>query len=106
MTTPELDYWEECIAISCEENDVAITPEQIRAIADDVRRGHENYGMAFGVPQSNPERDEIKQLKGALQRERDKRTCPACKGTGEIVTQGPHHGSWSQCDRCRGQGRC
>jgi hypothetical protein len=103
MTTT--DYWEECLANSCEENEVALTPEQLSAIATDIRRGHENYGMAFGQPES-PYPREIRQLEESLQREREKRTCPACKGTGEIVTQGPHHGSWSQCDRCRGQGRC
>lgn len=104
MTTA--DYWEECLANSCEENGVTLTAEQLTAIATDIRYGHENYGMAFGEPQGNPERDEIKRLEKALERERDKRTCPDCKGTGEIVSQGPHHGSWSQCDRCRGSGRC
>jgi hypothetical protein len=44
------DYWEECISVSFEENEVAATTEQIKGVADDVRVAHENYGMAFYQP--------------------------------------------------------
>ena len=99
------DYWEEVVAQSLEEQGIEATPEQIVAVATDMQVHHENYGMAFGQPSGNPERDEIKRLENALQNEREKVTCRECKGTGVITSQGPHHGSWSQCDKCRGTGR-
>lgn len=99
------DYWEETVAQSLEEHGVTATPEQIVAIASDIQASHDSYGLAFYQPTENPDRDEIKRLEKALQNERDKVTCRECKGTGSITTQGPHHGSWSQCDRCRGTGR-
>ncbi len=99
------EYWEEMLANSMEENGVSATPEQILAIATDMQICHENYGMAFGYPQGNPERDEIKRLEKALTAEREKVTCRECKGTGTIHSQGPYHGSISQCDKCRGTGR-
>ena len=101
------DYWYECIACSLEEAGVTATPEQVRMIADDVKVSHENYGMAHGhdcIP--NPLRLENERLKREVAREREKRICTTCNGRGRIFTQGPVHSSDSQCDHCRGEGRC
>lgn len=41
------DYWEECLDSSFSEHGIAATPEQLKAIAEDVQVSHENYGMAI-----------------------------------------------------------
>lgn len=46
----DLDYWEECLDSSFCEHGITVTHEQLKAIAEDVRGGHENYGMAFYSP--------------------------------------------------------
>lgn len=47
-----LNYWEECISNAAEDCGLAITPEQVTALANDVKSAHENYGMAFYSPPS------------------------------------------------------
>ena len=49
----KLNYWEECLASSFEEYGIMVTSEQLRAIAEDVEAGHDNYGMAFYSPPSS-----------------------------------------------------
>jgi len=46
----ELDYWEECLDGSFEEHGVAVTTDQLKAIAEDIQIGHDTYGMAFYSP--------------------------------------------------------
>lgn len=100
------DYWEECLAQSLEDNGVAATQEQIRAIAADVQSGHENYGLAFYQPTgpSDAERD-LKETQRLLREERAMVTCKECGGSGEYVSHGPIHRAYGQCFKCKGHGR-
>ncbi len=100
----ERDYWTECIETAFEENGITATPEQIDAVAGDVEVCHDNYGMAFYTPSGDGRDTEIKQLKAELEKERNKRICPECKGRGRIISQGPCHSSDSECYECRGDG--
>lgn len=69
------DYWLECVSQSAEDCGARLTDEQLSAIAEDVRVGHEQYGMAFYSPPSsdrmNDIRDEWKRKLDNLQREFD-----------------------------------
>ena len=47
-----LDYWCECVSLAAEECDLVLTDDQLTYIAESVRGGHENYGMAFYQPES------------------------------------------------------
>lgn len=92
------DYWEECIAISFEENNISATDEQIKNVAGDVEASHDNAGMAFGhhcIP--DPRDTEIATLKTALKNENDKIICPQCKGSGGSRVY--------PCWKCHGEGR-
>ena len=98
------DYWFECVAVSFEEHGIVATEKQIDDVAGDIQGAHENYGMAYPTPE-NPLIGELQTLKLALYKEREKVTCKHCKGTGEEVIHGPSHSSYSQCFKCRGEGR-
>jgi 23S rRNA A1618 N6-methylase RlmF len=54
------NYWEECLDSSFCEHGITVTPEQLKAVAEDVQGGHENYGMAFYSP---PVGDRIADIK-------------------------------------------
>jgi len=104
MTDAQRNYWTECIEISLEECDLHATSEQIESIAGDVEAGHDNYGMAFHVPES-PVNGEIAQLKRELNDERAKVICSECNGRGRLISHGPCHSGNSECFVCRGEGR-
>jgi len=102
-----MDYWKECVAEALEDAGITASDEQIDTVASWVEGAHDNYGMAFGhdcIP--NPVTLENERLKKEIKKERDKIICPECKGTGEYITRGPIHSAWSQCGKCRGEGRC
>ena len=98
-----LSYWKECLMISFEENGILFTDHQIDNIAHDVMISHENYGMAFQVPE-NPLIHELKILKEELDAEKNKVICSDCSGTGVIKTYGPCHTAVSSCGACHGSG--
>ncbi len=101
-----MNYWQECIEVALAEAELEATSEQIEIIAGAVESGHENYGMAHGhdcIP--NPLVTEKDKLKRELEKERDKRICPECKGRGWITIQGPIHSGTSQCYKCKGEGK-
>ena len=98
------EYWDECIAVSFDEHGITATAEQIKNVSGDVQSAHENYGMAHYTPE-NPLIGEVSRLKRDLVKEREKVICKICKGTGEIVSYGPIHSAYSQCFKCRGEGR-
>jgi hypothetical protein len=50
VSTIDIDYWRECIAIGAEECDLTLTPQQLDTLADSAASGHEHYGMAFYSP--------------------------------------------------------
>lgn len=99
-----LDYWKECISEALSEQGIAATAEQIHEIAYCVEGAHENYGMAFYQPE-NPLIGELANAKSELKKEQDKVFCKPCNGSGRIYTQGPYHGSDSQCWKCHGHGK-
>jgi DnaJ-class molecular chaperone len=99
------EYWAECLAQSCEEHGVNLTPEQCQLIAEDLKTSHENYGMAFYQPTENPLQAELKETKSLLEKERSKTVCKTCWGNGRIISHGPHHSSDTQCHICHGEGK-
>lgn len=102
----QIDYWRECVAIAAEECGATLTKEQIDCIAGSVQGGHENYGMAFYQPSSSDfYQPKIDNLERELKLERSKVNCKECGGRGRIYTQGPYHGSDSQCWKCHGEGK-
>ena len=51
MSDPiKLNYWEECLSDSFQENGITVTREQLRAVANDVEIGRDCMGMAFYEP--------------------------------------------------------
>lgn len=53
------EYWEECIAITADEAEIGLTLEQIKTLAEGVKGGHENYGMAFYSPPASDRYNQI-----------------------------------------------
>lgn len=101
-----MDYWKECIAEAFESAKIVATDEQINEVASWAEGAHENYGMAHGhdcIP--NPETLRADELKRKLEIEQRKIYCKECKGSGRIYSQGPYHGSDSQCWKCNGEGK-
>lgn len=98
------EYWKECISAALDEQGIVATTEQIAAIADSVAGAHECYGMAFYQAES-PEPSRIKELEKSLKAEREMVGCTPCGGKGRIYSQGPYHGSDSQCWKCGGYGK-
>lgn len=104
------EYWQEAVASSLEEAEVAATTEQCAAIASDMSLASENYPMAYGYDVADcnlrAARDkEIEELRKELRDERNKVVCAECRGKGYIIEQGPYHSSMSSCAICRGDGR-
>lgn len=100
------DYWIECIVEAFNDARIQGTTEQIATIALSVQISSENYGTAHGydcIP--NPLTGENKQLRQGLAKERGKRRCPQCVGSGRVINHGPCHSSESECPNCRGEGR-
>jgi len=98
------EFWQECIANAGEECGATLTAEQIAYIADAAQGAHDNYGMAFYQPES-PLPREIKRLESELRKEREKISCPECKGSGRIITYGGTFQSNSHCWKCHGDGK-
>lgn len=99
-----LDLWKELIAESLCEHGVKATSEQIALIASDAQGIAESISEHSFHP-ADPAIRELAESQAALKREKDKVICSPCKGSGSIYTAGPHHGSTSQCWKCRGEGR-
>lgn len=100
------DYWKTCIEEAVSELGITVTDEQLKDLSEWVEGAHDNYGMAHGhdcIP--NPLASENRRLAKALEIEREKIHCEGCNGTGRIYSQGPHHGSDTQCWKCHGEGR-
>ena len=75
MSRTTTDYWTECIAQAAEDCGLAMTPEQLDAIATAAEAGHDNYGQAFYSPPASDRvsdiRSEWKAKLDALQAEYD-----------------------------------
>lgn len=101
-----MQYWEECMSEALYEAEVNFTPEQLAIVVDYAIRGHEMYDEYTGrylIP--NPETERANRAEKALQQEQRKIFCCQCNGRGRIYTQGPYHGSDSECWKCRGEGK-
>lgn len=56
----EIDYWKECLSEAAEECELSsITDDQLTKLAEAVKIGHENYGMAFYSPPNKERIDDI-----------------------------------------------
>lgn len=53
------DYWKECISQAAEDCGLAMTDDQLTELAESVKSGHENYGMAFYSPPDHERMDDI-----------------------------------------------
>lgn len=101
-----MDYWKECVAEALEDAALEATEAQIDTIVFWVKGAHENYGLSHGydaIP--NPLASELAKTQNLLEIERSKVVCPSCLGSGSTISHGPHHSSYSQCYRCRGEGK-
>ncbi|HEX3875507.1 MAG TPA: hypothetical protein VHW24_00880 [Bryobacteraceae bacterium] len=81
-----MSYWQECIESPFEEAGITATIEQISLIPDAVRCAHENYGMAYPVPE-NPLINDVVSLKKSLARERP--GSPAGDAKGQVAGMHP-----------------
>jgi len=100
-----MDYWKECIQEALNECGLIATNEQISAMAKFIENSHENYSTAMGhdcIP--NPLSTENNQLKQKLEREKNKKHCRKCNGTGSITTNFGVRSSTSRCHLCDGVG--
>jgi hypothetical protein len=100
-----VSYWRECLTESFEINGIKATPEQIKAVADDVRISHQNYSMYDGsdcIP--HPAYIENERLKTELKAEKEKVVCALCHGKGRLISYGGTYQSDSQCYGCNGEG--
>ena len=99
---PQLDLWQDVVAEAFEEYGINASNDQLRSVAKDVQGAHENWDMAFPVPQGpHPLEDENARLKKLLKAEQEMVTCKQCRGTGGENT------GWgiTDCWKCRGRGR-
>lgn len=93
-----LDYWIECLSESFEHEGIAATDEQISAVAKAVEIAAENMSMAFpSGPPDAPRESEEDRLRRELAREKAKKKCLRCNGTGDDLG--------IMCSLCNGQGR-
>lgn len=99
-----MDYWKECVSCALDEAGITASDEQILLVTSVIEGAHENIGQAFYMPE-NPLIAENEKLTKKLSVERNKTHCRTCDGRGRIYTEGPHHGSDSECYKCRGEGR-
>lgn len=110
MTDWRHDYWAECLSEAAQDCGLKIESAQLDCLASAVKGAHENYGMYSGdevasVNLTRSHEREVADLKKAVERERNKVMCRTCGGAGRIYTQGPHHGSDTECWKCHGEGR-
>lgn len=59
------DYWRECISIAAEECDLTLTIDQLDALAESAKSGHEHYDMTFYSP---PPSDRISDIEDEWKR--------------------------------------
>jgi hypothetical protein len=100
----KLEYFEEALAASFDELGISISPEHLKAVAKNMETANDNMSMAFPVPES-PYPAEIRKLEKGLAAEKSKVQCQECKGSGQYVSHGPHHGAYGRCWKCDGHGR-
>jgi hypothetical protein len=100
------EYFRECIQDSLCVNNVVLESDVLDALAKDITLAHENIGLAFYQPE-NPLIHEVKDLESKLQKEKLKRGCDVCRGTGYVTESwGPiGRSSTSRCDKCYGEGK-
>lgn len=102
METSE-DYWQEAVASSLEAHGISFNAQQLTSIAGDMVTSHEQYSMAFPVPE-HPSVQEAAVLRARLDRASTARACTLCNGTGRSVLHGPYHSSETDCWNCKGSG--
>ncbi len=94
MSASSLAYWEESLFCALDEQGIAVTDAQLKALAESIQTDHENYGLAFYSPPSSDRLDEIKREADArlerLQKEFDTYRKNAERAVGEALGQSPN----------------
>lgn len=100
------EYWKDTILEAFDDAGIKATDEQVNTVASWVKGNHENYGMAHGHDHiTNPDKEEIKNLRQALKREQRSEHCHECSGSGRLTSDGPSHSFNTECHKCRGRGK-
>jgi hypothetical protein len=103
-SSPYVEYWIECLGNSLEEHGIGFTPEQLRAVAEDIQTAYLCREQAFHTP-DHPAIQELKTVQKQLKAEQDKRVCKECKGTGTITESWLDRSSTTTCGACHGEGK-
>ena len=106
MTTPQCDYWTECVETAFENEGIKATPKQIDGVAGAFEGAHDNYGLAFYTP-SGPSQDslDLAEARRELMKERAKMRCTHCKGRGAVLLGPRDDPFFVECFECKGEGR-
>ena len=97
----EEEYWQECISEAFEEAGLEATESQINSVARFVQDVSGTENMAFPPPCTKGEtleELEVKKLQADLERERNKKVCKACNGSGWVPCGSSHNASCTSCD--------
>lgn len=103
-----MDYWRECVMIGLEEAGLEATDDQIDAIADTVKVGFENYGMAHGYDAIRCESEESRELKKMKVEAEKQRVYMATTDPCHYCNDGTTKDGWGRpvkCSRCDENGR-
>lgn len=99
-------YWRASLENILDEIGIVLTAGQFEELVESCDSAASMQWEATGgehIP--NPIELEAKRLTKELEHERSLVHCKECAGSGRIITYGPHHGSDTECWKCRGQGK-
>lgn len=99
------DRWKQCISEAFEDAGIEASDQQIDIVTAWAESEHEHGHISSGnscIP--HPLEAENARLKSQIATEREKVTCPACRGEGRIITYGVRSGNM-HCTKCNGEGR-
>ena len=88
-------------------NKIEVTDVQFKEMAEDIQTHFDmiNEMESYQNSGPSPAQEENKQLRKELEKEKNKRRCPECQGTGRNIVNGPYHSSESSCFKCNGSGK-
>ena len=102
------DYWKECLSISAEECGLELTDEQLDFLADGVKGGFENYGMAHGHDMIRVESEDSIELKRIKKQQEEHRIYLLKTKPCHSCNDGTAKDGWGRdctCNNCNGTGR-
>ena len=103
-----MEYWRECVSTGLEEAGIEATVDQIEIIADTIKGGFENYGMAHGYDVIRGESEESKELKKIKEDSEKQRIYMNTTSPCHWCNDGTSKDGWGRltsCSRCGGSGR-